>query len=267
MLLLPLVTLYKMFQEKDNMIGKVVLGLLLAGLVFILLEKLEVKLIDKHPSNHFFLNQMDLINKHIFGNILSNPLVIVGFVLILNILLVLFVWCGVQEKAKQIEIGRECDLINECEPISFCPFKGLTSRKKAGLVCPLMKKEKCCDTDKTDKTDKPDKPEKTDKTDKTERTDELMNKMKETVEGLLDGVDFRSLEGELSKKLGKSESSGTTEKPKVKVDLKTNLNLDNKVNLNKITELVNDFVIPELLPNILGDNMGDIIGEVIKHTF
>ena len=255
MLLLPLVTLYKMFQEKDNMIGKVVLGLLLVGLVFILLEKLEVHLIDKHPSNHFFLNQMDLINKHIFGNILSNPLVIVGFVLILNILLVLFVWCGVQEKAKQIEIGRECSLINECEPISFCPFKGLTSRKKAGLVCPLMKKAKNCDTDKTDKTER------------TERTDELMNKMKETVEGLLDGVDFRSLEGELSKKLGKSESSGTTEKPKVKVDLKTNLNLDNKVNLNKITELVNDFVIPELLPNILGDNMGDIIGEVIKHTF
>jgi hypothetical protein len=244
-----------MFQEKDNMIGKVVLGLLLVGLVFILLEKLEVHLIDKHPSNHFFLNQMDLINKHIFGNILSNPLVIVGFVLILNILLVLFVWCGVQEKAKQIEIGRECSLINECEPISFCPFKGLTSRKKAGLVCPLMKKAKNCDTDKTDKTER------------TERTDELMNKMKETVEGLLDGVDFRSLEGELSKKLGKSESSGTTEKPKVKVDLKTNLNLDNKVNLNKITELVNDFVIPELLPNILGDNMGDIIGEVIKHTF
>jgi hypothetical protein len=255
MLLLPLVTLYKMFQEKDNMIGKVVLGLLLAGLVFILLEKLEVHLIDKHPSNHFFLNQMDLINKHIFGNILSNPLVIVGFVLILNILLVLFVWCGVQEKAKQIEIGRECDLINECEPISFCPFKGLTSRKKAGLVCPLMKKEKSCDTENSENSEK------------TERTDELMNKMKETVEGLLDGVDFKSLEGELTKKLGKSEPSGTTEKPKVKVDLKTNLNLDNKVNLNKITELVNDFVIPELLPNILGDNMGDIIGEVIKHTF
>ena len=250
-----------MFQEKDNMIGKVVLGLLLAGLVFILLEKLEVHLIDKHPSNHFFLNQMDLINKHIFGNILSNPLVIVGFILILNILLIACVWSGVQEKAKQIEIGRECDLINECEPISFCPFKGLTSRKKAGLVCPLMKKEKSCDTEST------------------EKTHELMNKMKETVEDLLDGVDFKSLEGELSKKLGKKHPSEntstskpthtptTTEKPKVKVDLKTNLNLDNKVNLSKITELVNDFVIPELLPNILGENMGDIMGEVIKHTF
>ena len=172
MLLLPLVTLYKMFQEKDNMIGKVVLGLLLAGLVFILLEKLEVKLIDKHPSNHFFLNQMDLINKHIFGNILSNPLVIVGFVLILNILLIACVWSGVQEKAKQIEIGRECDLINECEPISFCPFKGLTSRKKAGLVCPLMKKEKSCDTEST------------------EKTHELMNKMKETEIGENKAVEF-----------------------------------------------------------------------------
>ncbi len=261
MLLLPLVTLYKMFQEKDNMIGKVVLGLLLAGLVFILLEKLEVHLIDKHPSNHFFLNQMDLINKHIFGNILSNPLVIVGFILILNILLIACVWSGVQEKAKQIEIGRECDLINECEPISFCPFKGLTSRKKAGLVCPLMKKEKSCDTEST------------------EKTHELMNKMKETVEDLLDGVDFKSLEGELSKKLGKKHPSEntstskpthtptTTEKPKVKVDLKTNLNLDNKVNLSKITELVNDFVIPELLPNIIGDNMVGILGDVLKTSF
>ena len=31
--------------------------------------------------------------------------------------------------------------------------------------------------------------------------------------------------------------------------------------MEKVSNLVNDFVIPELLPTILGDNIGDLIKE------
>ncbi len=41
--------------------------------------------------------------------------------------------------------------------------------------------------------------------------------------------------------------------------MKTNLNMNDKINLDKVENLVNDFVIPELLPTLLGDNIGDLI--------
>ena len=53
-------------------------------------------MIPKSSSNNIFLNQMDLINTELFGDLLNNPLVIISFILILNILLIYFVWEGIQ---------------------------------------------------------------------------------------------------------------------------------------------------------------------------
>ena len=260
MLLIPIIKLLSNFSDKKNLYSRVVLGLLLGSLVFILFEKIEMKILEPHSNSNLFLNQMELVNKELFGNLLNNPLIIVGFIMVLNILLITCVYNAFQNNKAKLFIKNR----NDCEMINKCPFNFFNKTcSNNDLFEKLIEPE--IENDNLNKTIN-----NVINTKENKNTEELLNKMKETVEGLLDGIDLDQCtnacasscskdcqkEKEKTQNLGKEKEQ---EKPKVKVEMKTNLNMNDKINLDKVENLVNDFVIPELLPTLLGDNIGDLI--------
>ena len=135
MLLLPLIKLFSKHSNSNQLIGKFILGLLLSSLLFIIIEKMESQLLNKYKCNNTFLNQLDLVNKELFGDLLNNPLLIVCFILILNILLISFVWYGVQSNKHKLLYKKECEMINNDSKNSLCPLTRLSKmfKKKVNL--------------------------------------------------------------------------------------------------------------------------------------